>query len=35
VPLGSNWPSGVPDRAPRPSVVSIQRVGGGALLNNR
>ena len=32
VPLGSNWPSGVPDRAPRPSVVTIQRRAGGALL---
>jgi len=32
VPLGSNWPSGVPGRAPRPGLVAIRRLGGGALL---
>ncbi len=32
VPLGSNWPSGVPGRAPRPGVVAIRRSGGGPLL---
>jgi secreted PhoX family phosphatase len=32
VPLGSNWPSGVPGRAPRPGVVAIRRSDGAALL---
>jgi hypothetical protein len=32
VPLGSNWPSGVPGRSPRPGVVAIRRLGGGPLL---
>jgi secreted PhoX family phosphatase len=32
VPLGSNWPSGVPGRAPRPGVVAIRRLAGGPLL---
>jgi secreted PhoX family phosphatase len=32
VPLGSNWPSGVPGRSPRPAVVAIRRSGGGPLL---
>ncbi|HYP03285.1 MAG TPA: alkaline phosphatase PhoX [Cyanobium sp.] len=32
VPLGSNWPSGVPGRAPRPGLVAIRRLGGGPLL---
>ncbi len=32
VPLGSNWPSGVPGRAPRPAIVSVRRLGGGPLL---
>ena len=32
VPLGSNWPSGVPGRAPRPGVVMIQRRDGKPLL---
>ncbi len=32
VPLGSNWPSGVPGRPPRPGVVAIRRLGGGPLL---
>jgi secreted PhoX family phosphatase len=32
VPLGSNWPSGVPGRPPRPAVVSIRRQTGGPLL---
>jgi secreted PhoX family phosphatase len=32
VPLGSNWPSGVPGRAPRPGVVAIRRQAGGPLL---
>jgi secreted PhoX family phosphatase len=32
VPLGSNWPSGVPGRPPRPAVVAIQRQGGGPLI---
>ena len=31
VPLGSNWPSGVPGRPPRPGVVAIRRLDGGAL----
>jgi secreted PhoX family phosphatase len=34
VPVGSNWPSGLADRAPRPGVVMIQRQGGGPLLHN-
>ena len=32
VPLGSNWPSGVPGRQPRPSIVSIRRNHGGPLV---
>ncbi|MEB3266430.1 MAG: alkaline phosphatase PhoX [Cyanobacteriota bacterium] len=32
VPLGSNWPSGVPGRCPRPGVVAISRQAGGPLL---
>jgi len=32
VPLGSNWPSGVPGRSPRPGVVAIRRRDGGPLL---
>ncbi|MBM5816869.1 MAG: DUF839 domain-containing protein [Cyanobacteria bacterium K_Offshore_surface_m2_239] len=32
VPLGSNWPSGVPGRPPRPGVVAIRRLEGGPLL---
>ena len=32
VPLGSNWPSGVPDRPPRAGIVAIHRFQGGALL---
>jgi secreted PhoX family phosphatase len=32
VPLGSNWPSGVPGRTPRPAVVAIRRNSGGPLL---
>ena len=32
VPLGSNWPSGIPGRVPRPGVVAIRRLGGGPLL---
>jgi secreted PhoX family phosphatase len=28
VPLGSNWPSGVPGRPPRPGVVAIRRGDG-------
>ncbi|MEA5390797.1 alkaline phosphatase PhoX [Cyanobium gracile UHCC 0139] len=32
VPQGSNWPSGVPGRAPRPGVVAIRRLAGGPLL---
>jgi secreted PhoX family phosphatase len=31
VPLGSNWPSGVPGRPPRPGVVAIRRSDGGPL----
>ena len=31
VPLGSNWPSGVPGRPPRPGVVAIRRLDGGPL----
>ncbi|MCT0218607.1 DUF839 domain-containing protein [Synechococcus sp. CS-1329] len=32
VPLGSNWPSGVPGRSPRPAVVAIRRSSGAPLL---
>jgi secreted PhoX family phosphatase len=32
VPLGSNWPSGVPGRPPRSSIVAIRRSEGGPLL---
>ena len=32
VPLGSNWPSGLPGRLPRPGVVAITRLDGAALL---
>jgi hypothetical protein len=32
VPLGSNWPSGVAGRAPRPGVVMISRQNGQPLL---
>lgn len=32
VPLGSNWPSGVPGRPPRPAVVAIRRRTGGSLV---
>jgi secreted PhoX family phosphatase len=32
VPLGSNWPSGVPDRPPRAGIVAIRRSQGGPLL---
>jgi secreted PhoX family phosphatase len=32
VPLGSNWPSGVPGRTPRPAVVAIRRNSGASLL---
>ncbi|MCP9808721.1 DUF839 domain-containing protein [Cyanobium sp. HWJ4-Hawea] len=32
VPLGSNWPSGVPARPPRPGVVAIRRLDGKPLL---
>jgi secreted PhoX family phosphatase len=32
VPLGSNWPSGVPGRPPRPGVVAIRRGDGQPLL---
>ena len=32
VPLGSNWPSGVPGVPPRPGVVAIRRVDGTPLL---
>jgi len=32
VPLGSNWPSGVTGRNPRPAVVSVRRIKGGPLL---
>lgn len=32
VPLGSNWPSGVPGRNPRPAIVTIRRSSGGPLL---
>ena len=32
VPLGSNWPSGVAGRAPRPGVVMVQRRDGKPLL---
>jgi secreted PhoX family phosphatase len=34
VPLGSNWPSGVPGRSPRPGVVAIRRMEGGPLLQS-
>lgn len=33
VPLGSNWPSGAPERPPRPGVVVIRRVNGEPLLS--
>jgi secreted PhoX family phosphatase len=33
VPLGSNWPSGVPGRPPRPGVVAIRRLDGGRLVS--
>jgi len=33
VPLGSNWPSGVPGRPPRPGVVAIRRLDGGRLMS--
>jgi hypothetical protein len=33
VPLGSNWPSGIAGRAPRPGVVMISRQDGQPLLN--
>ena len=32
VPLGSNWPSGVPGRPPRPGVVAIRRLDGRPLV---
>lgn len=32
VPLGSNWPSGVPGRSPRPGVVAISRRDGAQWL---
>jgi len=32
VPLGSNWPSGVPGRPPRPGVVAIRRLDSAPLL---
>jgi secreted PhoX family phosphatase len=32
VPLGSNWPSLVPGRPPRPGVVVIRRHDGRPLL---
>ncbi|WP_398336046.1 PhoX family protein [Vulcanococcus sp.] len=34
VPMGSNWPSGIDGRNPRPGVVMIQRTDGGRLLHN-
>jgi len=33
VPLGSNLPSGVPGRPPRPGVVAIRRLDGGRLMS--
>ncbi|WP_254930376.1 PhoX family phosphatase [Cyanobium sp. BA20m-14] len=33
VPIGSNWPSGVPGRPPRPGVVAIRRLDGKPLLS--
>ena len=33
VPKGSNWPSGVPGRPPRPGVVAIRRLDGKPLLS--
>ncbi len=33
VPIGSNWPSGVPGRPPRPAVVAIRRLDGRRLLD--
>jgi secreted PhoX family phosphatase len=32
VPLGSNWPTGIDGRNPRPGVVMIQRMDGRQLL---
>ena len=34
VPLGSNWPSGVPGRVPRPGIVAVSRHQGGPLLSS-
>ena len=34
VPLGSNWPSGVPGRPPRPGVVAISRRDGAPLVSS-
>jgi uncharacterized protein len=31
VPIGSNWPSKTLNTPPRPAVVAIYRVGGGAI----
>ena len=31
VPLGSNWPSGVPGRCPRSGIVAVRRLEGGPL----
>jgi hypothetical protein len=33
VPLGSNWPSGVPGQPPRPGVVAISRRDGAPLIS--
>jgi secreted PhoX family phosphatase len=33
VPVGSNWPSGVPARPPRPGIVAIRRLDGNPLLS--
>jgi secreted PhoX family phosphatase len=31
VPLGSNWPSGIAGRSPRPGIAAIRRVDGAPL----
>ncbi len=31
VPIGSNWPGNKPNESPRPAVVAIRRVDGGAI----
>ena len=35
LPIGSNWPSGLEGRPPRPGVVTIQKMKGGPLLEQQ